>query len=177
MAIAPVYAGDLYIMDAAHSAPQFEFTHLGMTTQTGRFDKAAGSVYLDLPRHSGKVNYEIDTASLNMGFGTESPDSPGFQLFRVAKFPKITYRSNHLIFNDAGDVVAAQGWLTMLGVSRRQAVDVAGFKCSIHPVLKRQICTGRIAATILRSQFGMLEYIPGISDKIVVTIPIEAYKN
>jgi len=166
-----------YRIDPAHSIPQFEFTHLGLTTQTGRFDKAGGSVVLNFAKRSGSVSYEVETNSLNMGFGTESEDSPGYQLFRVKTFPKITFRSNELVFDQDGEVIAAKGRLTMLGLSRPLTVNVHSFKCSVHPVLKKEVCAGEISAIIQRSQFGVVKFIPGISDRIVVTIPIEAYKD
>jgi polyisoprenoid-binding protein YceI len=39
------------------------------------------------------------------------------------------------------------------------------------------MCAGEIKATIKRSQFGMVKYIPGISDEIDISVPIEAYKD
>jgi polyisoprenoid-binding protein YceI len=177
MQVAAAGTGDRYRIDPAHSIPQFEFTHLGMTTQTGRFDKAGGFVVLNMAKHSGSVYYEVDTNSLNMGFGTESENSPGYQLFRVKIFPKIIFRSNQLVFDSDNQVIAAKGRLTMLGVSRDLTVDVRDFKCSVHPLLKKEVCAGEISAVIQRSQFGMVKFIPGISDRIAITIPVEAYKE
>ena len=83
-------------MDSLHCIPVFEFKHLGMTTQSGRFDRARGNVVIDLAAHAGSIYYEIESASLNMGFGTDTRDSPGFRLFEVTKFPTITFRSDNL---------------------------------------------------------------------------------
>ena len=65
------FAADSYTIDAIHSIPIFEFTHLGATTQSGRFDKANGKVTLDIAARKGRVEFTVETASLNMGFGTE----------------------------------------------------------------------------------------------------------
>lgn len=173
----PALAADTYTMDSAHCIPEFEFSHLGVTTQTGRFDKARGVVVLDFGARKGSVTYEVDTATLNMGFGTETPDSPGYQLFEVAKFPKITFRSTNLIFDQNKAVIAAEGRLTLLGVTKPLAVTVNRFKCAVNPVNKKEMCGGEIRATIKRSKFGMLKYIPGISDEIKISVPIEAYKD
>jgi len=160
-----------------HSIPEFEFKHLGVTTQTGRFDKARGTVVLDRAARSGSVTYEVDTASLNMGFGTESPDSAGYQLFEVVKFPKIIFLSNKLLFNQKGEVIGARGRLTILGVTNPLTIAVNHFTCAVNPLLKKEMCAGEIKATIKRSQFGMVKYIPGISDEIDISVPIEAYKD
>ena len=174
---ASAFAADHYSLDVVHSIPEFEFKHLGVTTQTGRFDKARGTVVLDRAARSGSVTYEVDTASLNMGFGTESPDSAGYQLFEVVKFPKITYWSDKLLFNQKGEVIGARGRLTILGVTNPLTIAVNHFTCAVNPLLKKEMCAGEIKATIKRSQFGMVKYIPGISDEINISVPIEAYKD
>jgi polyisoprenoid-binding protein YceI len=173
----PGLAAERYTFDPTHSAPVFEFTHLGLTTQTGRFDRAGGEMVIDRAAHKGSVTYEVETASLNMGYGTETPDSAGYQLFQVGKFPKIRFNSTRLDFDAAGNVIAAAGRLTLLGVTRPLTVTVSGFKCSVAPLLKKMMCAGNISATVKRSDFGMIDYIPNISDEIRVSVPVEAYRN
>lgn len=176
-AVQPALAAETYTMDAAHCIPTFEFTHLGVTSQTGRFDRAHGKVTLDPARHAGSVRYEIETASLNMGTGTETPDSAGYRLFQVARFPAITFRSDDFYFDGSDRVVAASGSLTLLGVTRPLTVWVRHFKCSVSPMNRRQMCSGNIDAVLNRSEFGMTQYIPAISDEIRISVPVEAYKD
>jgi len=168
---------DTYTMDTAHSAPTFSFSHLGLTTQSGRFDRAAGTVELDLAARRGRVSYEVDAASLNMGFGTESADSPGLRLFQVLRHPKIRFVSDRLVFDEQGRVVAAAGRLTLLGVERAITVQVARFQCSTSPVNHQRLCTAEISAVLRRSDFGMRDYLPAISDEVTVRVPVEAYRN
>ena len=164
-------------MDASHCIPVFEFKHLGMTTQTGRFDKVDGTFSMDRDARVGHVLFNIETASLNMGFGTETPNSPGYHLFDVARFPVMTFKSDKLFFDDSKNVVAAAGQLTMLGVTKPITVSVSRFKCSLNPMIQKMMCAGNISATVKRSEFGMMRYIPAISDEVKVSIPIEAYKD
>jgi len=175
--VAPALAADRYTIDSTHSIPAFEFSHLELTTQTGRFDRVAGVVVLDLAARKGSVTYEIETASLNMGFGTEKPSSPGYYLFQVDKYPKIIFKSSKLIFDDNKDVIAADGRFTMLGVTKPLRVAVDHFKCSVNPMNKKPMCTGNITATIKRSDFGMVRFIPAISDEVKINVPLEAYKD
>jgi polyisoprenoid-binding protein YceI len=171
------FAADNYRIDSAHSIPAFEFMHLGLTTQRGRFDKVQGTVVLDPAAKKGKVAFEIETASLNMGFGTETPNSPGYNLFDVANHPKIVFNSDRLIFGGDRSVIAADGRLTMLGVTKPLRVTVDQFKCSLNPLNSKAMCTGNITATLKRSDFGMVKFIPAISDEIKISVPVEAYKN
>jgi polyisoprenoid-binding protein YceI len=173
----PTFGADSYAIDSAHSIPVFEFSHLGLTTQSGRFDNAAGLVVLDPGARKGSVTYEIETASLNMGFGTENPSSPGYQLFDVDRYPKITFRSSKLIFDSRENVIAADGLFTLLGVTKPLRVTVSGFKCSANPMNRKEMCAGNVTATIRRSDFGMVRFIPAISDEVKISVPVEAYKN
>ncbi len=177
MLAGPALAADRYTMDSLHSIPVFEFSHLGVTTQSGRFDKAKGTVVLDLVAHNGSVNYEVETATLNMGYGTETPDSPGYRLFDVARFPKIIFRSTKLIFDQNNAIVAAKGELSLLGVTKPLTVQVNRFKCSVNPMNKKKMCACEVTATIKRSEFGMVRYLPGISDEVTISVPVEAYKE
>lgn len=171
------HAADSYTLDGLHCIPTFEFEHLGMTMQSGRFDKASGKVTLDRLTNKGSIFYEVDVTSLNMGFGTESPESPGYHLFEVTKFPTITFRSDELFFDSENNVIAATGQLTLLGVTKPINVWISRFKCSLNSMNKKSMCSGNITATIRRSEFGMVQYIPGISDEIKISVPVEAYKD
>jgi polyisoprenoid-binding protein YceI len=173
----PVRAADTYVLDVIHSVPVFEFTHLGMSTQSGRFDKVEGSIVLDRASRSGVVEFNIDASSLNMGYGTATPDSPGFMLLRVREFSKIQFQSDQLFFDDQSRVVAAAGRLTLLGVTKPLTLWVNRFACSMSPTFKVELCTGNITAAVKRSEFGMLAFIPAISDEIRVVVPVEAYKK
>ena len=174
---ASAFAADRYTIDSTHSIPAFEFSHLGLTTQSGRFDKARGAIVLDLAARKGSVTYEIETASLNMGFGTQTDNSPGYHLFEVDKYPGITFKSNKLIFGNNNDVIAAEGQFTMLGVTRPLNVAVERFKCSVNPMNRKAMCTANITATIRRSEFGMVRFIPAISDDVKISVPVEAYRD
>jgi polyisoprenoid-binding protein YceI len=168
---------ETYTMDPAHCLPVFEFLHLGMTTQNGRFDRARGNITLDTANHAGSVFFEVDTASLNMGFGTETPESPGYHFFEVTNFPTLSFESHELFFDSDNKVIAAYGELTLLGIKKPLTVWVSRFTCSLSPMNRKMMCAGNISATVKRSEFGMVKYIPGISDEIKVTVPVEAYKD
>lgn len=170
-------AADTYTLDTAHSAPSFSFTHLGVTTQSGHFDRASGRVVLDLAARKGSVTYEVDASSLNMGFGTETADSPGVRLFQVLRFPTIRYVSRRLQFDAAGRVVAADGQLTLLGVTRPVMLQVEHFQCSVSEINHKPMCAGDISTVIRRSEWGMTQYLPGISDEITLHVPVEAYRD
>lgn len=176
VAVTPALAVDTYTFDPEYTIPVFEVGHLGFTTQRGRFDKTEGKVVLDLGAKTGQVEFTVFTSSLDMGSRAWTVHVSSEGLFNVDKYPTLTFKSDKLVF-DGGKVVAAEGQLTMLGVTRPVRVMVNRFTCGIHPVNKRALCAGDIAATINRSEFGMNKYIPTVSDEIRISVPVEAYRD
>ncbi len=164
-----------YTIDPHHCFPIFSVSHLGLSTQRGRFDDTTGTVTLNMAKHSGSVDLTIKTQSLDMGFA-EWNEHVGNGFFKNKEFPTITYHSDKLVF--AGDkVVGADGTLTMLGVSKPLHVTVNNFKCTEHPMAHKPVCAGNITATIKRSDYGMMAYLPMIGDEVSIKVPVEAIQN
>ncbi len=170
-------AEDTYSVDPHHTWPYFEVTHLGYSTQHGRFAKTSGTVKLDMAAKKGSVDLNIDATSLDMGFPlwNEHLSAEGF--FDLAKYKSITFKSDKLIFS--GDkVVAAEGEFTLLGVTKPLKIEVHNFKCGEHPMMKgKQMCGANITGVVKRSEFGMTKYLPAIGDDVRIEVPIEVIKN
>jgi polyisoprenoid-binding protein YceI len=173
---APAHSADTYTMDPEYTIPVFEVGHLGFTTQRGHFDKTEGKVALDFAAKSGSVDLTIYTNSLDMGSRAWTIHVSSEGLFNVEKFPTIKYHSDKLVF-EGDKVVAAEGDMTLLGVTRPVKVTVNRFACAVNPVNKKFLCAGDIAANIKRSDFGMTKYIPTVSDEIRISVPVEAYRD
>jgi polyisoprenoid-binding protein YceI len=169
-------AADKYTIDSTFTVPTFEITHLGFTTQQGRFNHATGSIILDLAANKGSVEFTIDTTSVDMSSAAWSRHVADPGLFNVDKYPTMTYKSTALIFKD-GKVVGADGDFTMLGITKPLHLTVSGFRCIKHPLNNMPVCGGDVTATIKRSEFGMKKYIPEVSDDIKIRVPVEAYKD
>ena len=169
-------APESYTIDPEHTIPTFEISHLGFSTQRGRFNKTTGTITMDRAARKGSVEATIYTDSLDMSSPawTAHMKDPG--LFDVEKFPTATFHSDRFVFSGA-KVVAAEGQLTLRGVTKPVRVDVKGFKCGRNPRDGRQMCSADLTANLRRSDFGMTKYIPEVSDELTVKIPVEAYRD
>lgn len=174
--VTPARAADSYATDSEFTIPVFEVTHLGFTTQHGRFNKTSGKVMIDFAAKTGSVDFTVYTESLDMGWGAWTKHLSDEGLFNVKKFPTMTFKSDKLIF-DGNKVVAAEGQFTMIGVTKPLKVTVNGFQCGSNPVSKKPMCAGDVTATLKRSDFGLTKYIPAVSDEVKISVPVEAYKN
>jgi polyisoprenoid-binding protein YceI len=172
----PARAADTYTIDPASSMPSFEVTHLGFTTQRGRFNRITGQATIDWKTHQGSVDFNIDSRSLDMGSSSWTAHLADEGLFNVIRFPAIVFRSEHLNFE--GDrVVGADGTLTVIGVSAPVHLVMQRFHCGPHPETRRPLCGGDVSTTLRRSAFGLIKYLDSASDEVRVNIPVVAYKN
>lgn len=169
-------AADSYTIDPNHTLPVFEVNHLGLTTQRGRFDKTSGKIQLDREKKAGVVDWTIDADSIDMGLAKWNDHLKSADFFNVAQFPTVTYHSDKLLFK-GNTPVSAEGGLTLLGITKPVKVTIRRFTCGNNPMNQKELCAADIEATLKRSEFGMVKYLPGVGDEVRVLVPVEAYKD
>lgn len=172
----PALAAETYTIDSTHTWPMFEVSHLGFSTQRGRFDKSSGKITLDIAAKQGSVELVIDTASISMGFDKWDDKMKGPDFFSVVYFPTMTFTSDKIVF-EGDKPVSATGVLTLLGESRPVTLVISDFACGTHPMLRKTMCGANISTTIKRSDFGMKKFIPAVGDEVKIYSPVEAYKD
>ena len=111
-----------------------------------------------------------------MGFPLWDEQMASEDYFNAEGYPTMTYRSAKLIF-DGDKLVGADGFLTLLGVSKPVHLTVSNFSCGVHPFFKKEMCGAEISTTIKRSDFGMTKALSVVGDEIKIHSPVEAFKN
>jgi len=172
------YADESYTLDPVHSQPRYEITHMrGLSMQWGSFGKLAGKVTLDRAARKGSVEVTVDTTSIHSHDPRVDAILKGPAYFNVEKYPTMSFKSAKLDF-DGDKVVAAEGELTMIGVTRPVTLKVVNFACGENPFDKKPMCGGEASASIKRSEWGMTAGLPNSSgDEVRIVIPIEAYRD
>lgn len=177
-AAVPAHAGESYVLDPVHSQPQWEARHIGFSSQHGNFGKLTGKVTIDRAAKTGSIDVTIDAASIRTYDARLDAIVKGERFFNVEKYPTITFRSDRLAF-DGDRLVAADGELTMVGVTKPVTLKIANVVCGEEPFRKKSLCGAEATATIRRSDWGMTYGLnignPG--DEIRLTIPVEAYRE
>jgi polyisoprenoid-binding protein YceI len=172
----PALAADNFNIDSRHTFPYFQISHMGFSQQTGRFNKATGKISLDAKAGKGSAQVNIDTASIDMGLDDWDKHMRGADFFNVEQFPAMTFNADSFSFEN-GKPVAAEGTLTLLGVSKPVKLAINNFNCGIHLMLRKEVCGANLSASIRRSDFGMTKYLPMVGDEVRIHIPIEAFKE
>ena len=167
---------DAYTIDARHTFPSFEVSHLGFSIQRGRFNKTTGHIDLDPQAKKGRIDITIDANSIDTGLEELEARLKKDDFFHTDKYPSIRFESARINFQ--GDQpVSADGELTLLGVARPVHLTIDHFRCGIHPLTLRYLCGANASATIERSQFGLTAFAPAVGDEVQIRIQVEAFKD
>lgn len=166
-----------YAIDPAHTFVTFEISHFGTSTNRGRFDKKEGTVQLDRAAKTGHIALTLDTSSINTGTPAFDKHLQSADFFNSAQYPTVSFVADKITFS--GDKVASvAGQLTMLGKTNPVVLKADNFNCYMNPMLKREVCGGDFAATVVRSQYGMDFGVKmGFSDPVRLVIQVEAIKQ
>ena len=178
-AVAPAIAAEeTYVIEPAHSQPQWEARHIGMSPQRGSFGKVAGKVMLDRDAKKGSIDLTIDATSIKTFDTRLDAIVKGDRFFNVEKFPTLAFKSDKFMF-DGDRVVGVDGDFTMIGVTKPVSFKVTNFVCGENPFNKKPMCGAEATTTIKRSEWGMTDglKINNPADDIKITIPIEAYRE
>ena len=169
------FAADTYNIDPNHTYPSFEADHLGISVWRGKFTKTSGKVTVDRAAKTGTLDIVIDAKSIDFGHEKMSAHARSPEMFNVEKFPEVTYKSKSLKF-DGDKLVAVEGDMTLMGVTKPMTLTVKSFKCIMHPMLKREVCGADVAAEFKRSDFGLNYGLPRFSPDVKLAIQVEAVK-
>lgn len=169
-------APETYGLDVSHTAPRFEYSHFGFSTQVHRFDKTSGKIVLDREARTASVDVVIDAKSVNTGYALFNEHIQSEDFFHTEKYPTITFKSTSVKF-DGDKPVAVEGNLTIKGVTKPVTLTVTNFKAMPHPIRKKDAIGADAVTRIKRSDFNMGKYAPNVSDEVTLSISMEAVKE
>ena len=171
---AAAQANETLKIDPAHSTIAFKVRHM-LGTARGKFSKFSGTIELDRDHpEQSSVSVTIIAASIDTGIAKRDEHLRG-ELFDVAKYPEITFKSRR-VKQTAANTGEIAGDLTMHGVTRGIVLNVK--LLSMAEGNRWRVTT----APLKRSQFGLVfsksaETVSMISDDVAVEIEIEAQQN
>ncbi len=169
-------SAQVYNVEPGHTYPSFEADHMGLSFWRGKFTKTSGKIVLDrASKTGGSVEIAIDASTVDFGHAKMNEKARSEDIFNVAKYPTITYKSTVLKF-DGDKLVGVDGEMTMLGITKPMSLAVTHFKCIIHPLLKREVCGADAHGRFDRSDYGMNIGLPRFSPEIKLAIQVEAVK-
>jgi len=164
-----------YNIDPTHTYPSFEADHKGLSLWRGKFDKTTGTIQMDRSAKTGTMDITIEASSINFGLDKMNSHAKSPDMFNVDKFPTVTYKGKQFKF-EGEQLVAVEGELTMLGVTKPVTLKVNKFKCVQDARLKREVCGADATAEFKRTDFGLNYAIPAFAPEVKLAIQVEAIK-
>jgi polyisoprenoid-binding protein YceI len=165
-------APEMFQVEPEASSAQFAVTHFGVFTQHGRFGGTQGTIVLDAEQRSGSIDLVIDATSINTGWHARDAWLRGEEMFDVAHYPVVQFRSTKLVFDQAR-LTGIAGLLTLHGVTRPIELKVERIECG-GETGKGRDCGAGAVSTIRRSQFGMDYALGLVSDEVELSLQITA---
>lgn len=165
----PVQAGS-YAVEPSHTRIQFAIDHLGLTNYYGDFTGASGTLLLDpgAPANS-KVDIAIPVASVSTTNAKLDDELRSAQWLDAGAFPTIHFVSTRVV--PAGDGHAQIfGDLTLHGVTRPVVLTAQFHGAGVNPIDKAYTVGFDATAQILRSDFGVKNYLPLLGDALTIRI-------
>jgi polyisoprenoid-binding protein YceI len=177
---ATAQANDTFTIDPSGSTIAFKVRHM-LGSAKGKFSKFSGTIEVDRDHpDQSSVNVTITAASIDTGIAKRDDHLRG-ELFNVAKYPEITFKSRRAKQTGANTGEIA-GDLTMHGMTRAITLNVQ-LLSSAEGLAKNPTSRWRVTtAPLKRSQFGLVfsksaETVSMISDDVAVDIEIEATRT
>jgi len=102
----------------AHASVQFKIKHLGYSWLLGRFNTFDGGFSYDAKTpNASKINFVIDTASLDSNHAERDKHLKSDDFLDVKKFPKATFESQSIKFSDNDNGIVT-GAFTLKGITK-----------------------------------------------------------
>lgn len=167
-------AGVAYKLDPKHTNVLASWNHFGYSTPSVNFGQADGTLLYDaadVGKSSVQVSLPLSGLSALADDFYDHLTSVGW--FDAAQFPNATFKSTKVEAAGEGKLKVT-GDLTIKGITRPVVLDVVLNKAGEHPMTKRPAIGFNATATIKRSDFGLGNYAPAVSDEVSLRITTEA---
>jgi polyisoprenoid-binding protein YceI len=165
---------ETYKIDPQHTYVLWYTTHVGFSTQSGKFVLVDGTITLnEVTPENSKLNVTIKTANIVTGIPKLDHHLKGKDFFNVEKYPTATFVSDKIEVTgkETGKIY---GKLTLLGVTKPVVLDVKLIKAGMHPLVEKKSLGFSATGNIKRSDFGMKYLVGPIGDEVKLEIGAEA---
>jgi polyisoprenoid-binding protein YceI len=124
LAIAPAFAGDVYLVDRTRSEAKFEIRYL-LNTVAGKLRDISGVINVDpLNPTAASVKFSMETGSVDTGSPEIDYALRSAALLDVARFPQVTFQSTAIKTTSETNIYQVAGDLTLHGVTKRVVLAV-----------------------------------------------------
>lgn len=163
-----------YKIDPTHTATVFTWNHLGFSTPSANFTDIQGNIQVDNTHpEKSSVSVTIPVKSINTNVAVLDTKLQAAEWFDAVKYPNITFKSTKIETRDKKNFKIL-GNLTVKGVTKPVVLTAKLNNQAEHPMLKVPAVGFNATTIIKRSEFGIADFVPAVSDNIDIQITTEA---
>lgn len=162
-----------FSLDPNHTEVRFCWNHFGVSRQCAHFTKFDGElVFDDAKPESSTLKVTFKTDSIETLVPIFNEHMKGEKLFDAQKFPEATFKS--IKVEKTGEKTGkVTGELTIKGVTKPVTLDVTLNFSGAHPANKKPTLGFGALTTLKRTEFGVSQAAPFVSDEISLEIQTE----
>lgn len=162
--------------DATHSRLGFSINHMGIADVNGefqKFDVKVSSATMDLANSTIEMN--ADVSSIYTGVEMRDNHLKTADFFDAAKHPSVNFKSTSVTKQKKNSYLI-KGNLTMHGVTKEISF-VATHNGTVKDEAGKSIAGYKMTGSIKRSDFGVGQPSPGLSDEVKLICDLEVAQN
>ncbi|MET0583140.1 MAG: YceI family protein [Pseudoxanthomonas sp.] len=163
-----------YKIDPNHTNVIASWSHFGFSNPSINFGNADGTIVYDADKVSASsVQVTLPLTGLSALAADFYDHLTSADWFDAAKYPAATFKSTKVEAAGEGKLKVT-GDLTVKGVTKPVVLDVTLNKAAEQPMAKRAAIGFDATAKVKRSDFGLGNYAPNVSDEVSLRITTEA---
>lgn len=163
-------------MDGAHSRLGFSITHMGITDINGQFNSFDVKVSTPNEDFTGaSIEMTAQANSVNTGLEMRDNHLKTADFFDVEKFPTLTFKSTS-VKKAKGNNYTVVGDFTMHGVTKSVTLT-ATHTGSAKNRAGNDVAGLKVTGVVKRSDYGVGQAGPGLSDEVKLIADLEVSKN
>lgn len=169
--------GGVYEVDKLHGYILFSYSHFGLSNPSVGFNDfdAVLNLDTDAPEKS-TIEVTIDAASVDSRVPIFNEHLNSADWLDTAAHPEITFRSTAI--QATGEATyAVTGDLTVKGITRPATLQATINAATMHPLQDVPVVGVSATGTVLRSDYGLEQYAPDVTDELTLTIEVEMLKR
>ncbi|MCC4610937.1 YceI family protein [Xanthomonas campestris pv. esculenti] len=167
-------ASGTYTLDPSHTDVIAQWSHFGFSNPSAHFGNVDGTLEYDAADVTkSTVQVTLPLSGLNSFTAKFDEHLKSGDFFDAAKFPTATFKSTKV--EAAGtNKLTVTGDLTIKDQTKPVVLDVTLNGAGEHPMKKVPAAGFDATTTIKRSDFGVGQYAPNVSDEVKIRITTEA---
>jgi len=167
-------ANTTYTIDPTHTSVIATWNHFGFSNPTAAFSDVSGSITYDADKPSAStISVSIPVKTVDTFVPKLTDEFMAEAYFDVSTYPTATFESTK-VTSTGENTYDVAGRLTIKGTTK-----LVVFKATLngkgpHPMTQKAAIGFDASTTIKRSDFGIDQYVPNVSDEVTLTITTEA---